>query len=124
MTAQRDDSRPDEARRQRRRRLLATLGVGLAGAYVAPTLFSFGQAHAWHGHDGRRSWPSRSRPSYSRPSRSRPSRYDGYHSHRHDHHHRRDDHYHRRDERYAHRDYRDDPIRLAEDILFGRPDRW
>lgn len=31
----------------RRRRLLALLGLGGVAAYVAPTLFTLGQAHAW-----------------------------------------------------------------------------
>ncbi|WP_163559808.1 hypothetical protein [Halomonas sp. NO4] len=58
--------------RRQRRRLLATLGVAAATAYVAPTLFTLGQAQARHGAvQGSR--PSRSRPSYSRPSRSHPS---------------------------------------------------
>jgi len=67
----RDPEGPDEQKRQSRRRLLASLGLGIAGAYVAPTLFSLGQAQAQHG--GGRSRPSYSRPSYSRPSYSRPS---------------------------------------------------
>jgi len=70
MTAQRDTESPNERKRQSRRRLLATLGIGIAGAYVAPTLFSLGQAQAQH---SRRSRPSFSRPGYSRPSYSRPS---------------------------------------------------
>nr|WP_205600832.1 hypothetical protein [Halomonas socia] len=74
----------------RRRKLLAALGLGGVAAYVAPTLFSLGQAQAQAWHDagivveigGRRhrrqrrgsySRPSYSRPSYSRPSYSRPS---------------------------------------------------
>lgn len=80
MKAQRHDTTPDEGKRLSRRRLLATLGVGIAGAYVAPTLFSLGQAHAWHDeprdrryHRSGDSHPSHSRPSYSRPSYSRPS---------------------------------------------------
>lgn len=96
------DSLPDETRR-RRRRLLATLGVGLAGAYVAPTLFSLGQVQAG-------SRPSHSRPSHSRPSYSRPSGGD--------HHTRRDRYRHRDDHRHeAHRD----GIRL---IISLRPSRW
>lgn len=98
-----NDSLSDETRR-RRRRLLATLGVGLAGAYVAPTLFSLGQAQAG------------SRPSYSRPSYSRPS---GRERHtRRDHHSRRDRYPHRDDHRHdAHRD----GIRL---VISLRPSRW
>ena len=72
----------------RRRKLLAALGLGGVAAYVAPTLFSLGQAQAWQdgriiveigGRERRRrrrgsySRPSYSRPSYSRPSYSRPS---------------------------------------------------
>lgn len=119
-----------EQHRQRRRRLLATLGAGLAGAYVAPTLFSVGQAQAGHRH----SHPSHSRPSWSRPSHSRPSRHDGAHrGHkraRHKHHH---DHYHRDDRRHSHReyerdrrrlrDYREDPVTIIEDIILGRPEQ-
>ncbi|WP_181421931.1 hypothetical protein [Halomonas sp. LBP4] len=91
MKAQRHDTTPDEGKRLNRRRLLATLGVGIAGAYVAPTLFSLGQAQAWHDEPRDRRYrrsgysrpsysrPSYSRPSYSRPSYSRPS--GGYHRH-------------------------------------------
>ncbi len=103
MKAQRHATPPEEGKRLSRRRLLATLGVGIAGAYVAPTLFSLGQAHAWHDEPRDRrsgySHPSHSRPSYSRPSYSRPSysrpsysRPSGgyhrhiYHYHTHDHH--------------------------------------
>ncbi|GAB2713184.1 hypothetical protein [Halomonas garicola] len=82
--------------RQRRRRLLAALGTGLAGAYVAPTLFSVGQARAGG---------SYSRPSYSRPSR--PSRYRGPY---------------RRERRRLH-EYEDEPVRILEDILLGPPRR-
>lgn len=60
---------------QSRRRLLTMIGVGLAGAYVAPTLFSLGQAQAGNWRNSY-SYPSYSRPSYSRPSYSRPSGYD------------------------------------------------
>ncbi|WNK21124.1 hypothetical protein P1P91_05460 [Halomonas piscis] len=87
--------------RKRRRRLLAALGTGLAGAYVAPTLFSVGQAQA----GGR--WSSYSRPSYSRPSYSRPSRYRGPY----------------RRERRRLREYEDEPVRILEDILLGPPRR-
>ncbi|NWN83076.1 MAG: hypothetical protein HLX48_08815 [Halomonas sp.] len=121
-----------EQHRQRRRRLLATLGAGLAGAYVAPTLFSVGQAQAGHRH----SHPSHSRPSWSRPSHSRPSRHDGAHrGHkraRHERHHDHD-HYHRDDRRHSHReyerdrrrlrDYREDPVTIIEDIILGRPEQ-
>ena len=85
MTERDPDKAADDATaaaaeaRLSRRRLLATLGVGIAGAYVAPTLFSLGHAHADHDTYGRRRYgsdgsrPSYSRPSYSRPSYSRPS---------------------------------------------------
>lgn len=114
--------------RQRRRRLLACLGAGVAGAYVAPTLFSVGQAQAWHPH----SHPSRSRPSWSRPSRSRPSRYDGAHRRhkqaRHKHHHYYRDDRHRSHREYQRdrrrlRDYREDPVTIIEDIILGRPEQ-
>ncbi|WP_355661157.1 hypothetical protein [Halomonas salifodinae] len=132
MTA--PDSTPsgDQAKRRQRRKLLATLGLGLTGAYVAPTLFSLGQAQAWDGRGRRRSRPSRprySRPSYSRPSYSRPSRYHGHRRGKRD---RRyeDRRYWGRDERYDRHvyrrvdDYRDDPARLVEDLIFGPPGRW
>lgn len=107
------DSLPDETRR-RRRRLLATLGVGLAGAYVAPTLFSLGQVQA--GSRLSHSRPSYSRPSYSRPSYSRPSGRERHY--RRDHHTRRDRYPHRDDHRHdAHRD----GIRL---VISLRPSRW
>lgn len=80
--------------RQRRRRLLTSLGVGLVGAYVAPTLFSVGQAQAWHS--------SYSRPSSFRYSYSRPSRYDHY-----------------RRERSRLREYNDDPLLILEDVILG-----
>ncbi|TDR52695.1 hypothetical protein DFP85_11119 [Halomonas ventosae] len=98
-----------DATRRRRRRLLATLGAGLAGAYVAPTLFSLGQAQAG-------SRPSYSRPSHSRPSYSRPSGRER-HPYR-DYHSRRDRYPHRDDRRHdAHRD----GIRL---VISLRPSRW
>lgn len=92
--------------RQRRRRLLAALGTGLAGAYVAPTLFSVGQARA----GGSYSRPSYSRPSYSRPSYSRPSRPSRYRGP------------YRRERRRLH-EYEDEPVRILEDILLGPPRR-
>lgn len=85
--------------RQSRRRLLTMLGVGLAGAYVAPTLFSLGQAQAG---DWRNSY---SRPSYSRPSYSHPS-YSGP-----------NDYEYRPRERVS--EYSDNPISILEDVLFG-----
>ena len=96
---------PDEKNdhRQSRRRLLTMIGVGLAGAYVAPTLFSIGQAQAsnWRNSYSR---PSYSRPSYSYPSYSRPSGYE----------------YRRRDRL---REYTEDPIRILEDAIFGTQKR-
>lgn len=64
-------------KRRSRRQVLASLGLGAAALYVAPTFLSMGQAEA----RGRRSRHSRSRPSYSRP--------------RHKHHARRDEQYYR-----------------------------
>ncbi len=76
-------------KRRSRRQVLASLGLGAAALYVAPTFLSMGQAEA----RGRRSRHSRSRPSYSRPSYSRP---------RHKHHARRDERYYRpHDRRWA-----------------------
>lgn len=108
---QQDDTAVEAAdsHRQRRRRLLGALGTGLVGAYVAPTLFSIGQARAgdrWE----RASRPSYSRPSYSRPSYSRPSRPSGYRGPY-------------RRERSRLRDYEDDPVRIIEDVLLGPPGR-
>lgn len=135
MSQQDHENAAAEQHRQRRRRLLATLGAGVASAYVAPTLLSVGQAHAWDG--GHRSRPSHSRPSWSRPSYSRPSRYDGgYRKEKrvyHEHHHHRDDGHYRKDDRYHSRrqyerdrrrlrEYREDPLTIVEDIVFGRPD--
>ncbi len=63
--------------RRSRRQVLASLGLGAAALYVAPTLLSMDQAEA---RDHGRSRPSRpghhrghSRPNFSRPSHSRPS---------------------------------------------------
>lgn len=101
-----------DSHRQRRRRLLATLGMGIAGAYVAPTLFSVGQAQAWDRRDRRYDSSSGAtrhgsyRHSYSRPSYSRPSGYD-----------------HRRRERSRLREYRDDPVLILEDVILGPPGR-
>lgn len=103
---------PEERKRRSRRRLLATLGLGVAGAYVAPTLFSIGQAQAWHG-DGRR---RRSRVSHSRYSRySRPSR-PRHAGHYLDRRRERDRHWH--DRRRDDRD-RDRPL-----IRINLPSRW
>lgn len=60
-------------KRRSRRQVLASLGLGAAALYVAPTLFSMGQAEAREHHSrSRYSRPSYSRPRYSRPSYSRP----------------------------------------------------
>lgn len=97
------DEEESNNHRQSRRRLLTMIGVGLAGAYVAPTLFSVGQAQAGHWRNSY-SRPSYSRPSYSRPSYSRPSGYE----------------FRRRDRV---REYTDDPIRILEDAIFGTQNR-
>lgn len=65
--------------RRSRRQVLASLGLGVAALYVAPTLLSMNQAQAHErrsrpsGHHRGRSRQSYSRQSYSRPSYSRPS---------------------------------------------------
>lgn len=61
-------------KRRSRRQVLASLGLGAAALYVAPTLFSMGQAEAREHHHSRSRYsrPSYSRPRYSRPSYSRP----------------------------------------------------
>lgn len=86
-----------------RRRLLGMLGVGLAAAYVAPTLFSVGQAEAGYRYNKRGSY---SRPSYSRPSYSKYSGYD-----------------YRGRERKRLREYRKDPVLILEDVILGPPRR-
>lgn len=60
-------------KRRSRRQVLASLGLGAAALYVAPTLMSMGQAEARGRHRSRPSHSRYSRPSYSRPSYSRPS---------------------------------------------------
>jgi hypothetical protein len=70
MSKEIDNSRKLLNKRRSRRQVLASLGLGAAALYVAPTLFSMGQAEARDHHH--RSRPSRSRPSYSRPHYSRP----------------------------------------------------
>lgn len=62
-------------KRRSRRQVLASLGLGAAALYVAPTLLSMNQAEARGRSRSRSSYsrPSYSRPSYSRPSYSRPS---------------------------------------------------
>ncbi|ASK19223.1 hypothetical protein CEK60_07850 [Halomonas sp. N3-2A] len=61
-------------KRRSRRQVLASLGLGAAALYVAPTLFSMGQAEAREHHHSRSRYsrPSYSRPRYSRHSYSRP----------------------------------------------------
>lgn len=63
------------SKRRSRRQVLASLGLGAAALYVAPTLFSMGQAEAREHHHSRSRYsrPSYSRPRYSRHSYSRPS---------------------------------------------------
>lgn len=111
MSKEIDNSRKLLNKRRSRRQVLASLGLGAAALYVAPTLFSMGQAEARdHYH---RSRPSRSRPSYSRPHYSRPhysrprySRPD-YSRARHSHqHHSRHGHGHGYPERYYSRPQR------------------
>lgn len=87
-----------------RRRLLTMLGVGIATAYVAPTLFSVGEAEArgWRGDRKNRS--SYKRGSYRRGSYSRGSGYDG-----------------RRRSRI--REYSEDPVLILEDVILGPPRR-
>ena len=86
-----------------RRRLLAMLGVGIATAYVAPTLFSVGEAQAWDRRDRRNRHGKRG--SYSRGSYSRGS-YD-YNGRK----------------RSRLRDYHDDPVLILEDVILGPPRR-
>lgn len=99
------DNELTSSHRQSRRRLLTTIGIGLAGAYVAPTLFTVAQAQPWR-REGSYSRPSYSRPSYSRPSYSRPSRYEPY-----------------RRERERIREYKDDPLLILEDVIHGTRQR-
>lgn len=91
----------------RRRRLLVTLGAGLAGAYVAPTLVNVARAEDRHhrGHHG-----------YHRSSYSRPS---GHHDHHYyeERHYYHDDYHHRR----RHHDHHDSSMHF--NILL-HPSRW
>lgn len=61
-------------KRRSRRQVLASLGLGAAALYVAPTLSSMGQAEAREHHHSRSRYSrsSYSRPRYSRHSYSRP----------------------------------------------------
>ena len=68
--------------RRSRRQVLASLGLGAAALYVAPTLLSMDQAEA---RGKKRSKPSYSRPSYSRSRYSRPHHSRPYHSRSHHH---------------------------------------
>ena len=86
-----------------RRRLLAMLGVGIATAYVAATLFSVGEAQAWDRRERRNRHGKRG--SYSRGSYSRGS-YD-YNGRK----------------RSRLRDYHDDPVLILEDVILGPPRR-
>ena len=87
-----------------RRRLLTMLGVGIVSAYVAPTLFSVGEAEARGWHEGRKKRGSYNRGSYYRGSYSRASGYDG-----------------RRRSRI--REYSEDPVLILEDVILGPPRR-
>ena len=69
MSDSTDNTKDLLSKRRSRRQVLASLGLGAAALYVAPTLLSMGQAEA---REHRHSRPSRSLPSYSRPSYSRP----------------------------------------------------
>ena len=69
MSDSTDNTKDLLSKRRSRRQVLASLGLGAAALYVAPTLLSMGQAEA---REHRHSRPSRARPSYSRPSYSRP----------------------------------------------------
>ncbi|AZM96194.1 hypothetical protein EI420_11105 [Vreelandella venusta] len=62
-------------KRRSRRQVLASLGLGAAALYVAPTLSSMGQAEAREHHHSRSRYSrsSYSRPRYSRHSHSRHS---------------------------------------------------
>ena len=88
---------------QQRRRLLGLLGMGIAAAYVAPTLFSVGQAEAGNRYNKRGSY---SRANYSRP---RYSKYSGYD--------------YRGRERSRIREYKKDPVLILEDVILGPPRR-
>ncbi|MGO3004945.1 MAG: hypothetical protein ACTIIR_09155, partial [Halomonas sp.] len=94
--------------RRSRRQVLASLGLGAATLYVAPTLLSMDQAQA-HGH---RSRPSYSRASYSRPSHSRPRHSRSNHS-RHRHANSHDNRRHGSSRGYESRAYRSRPDELS-----------
>ena len=94
--------------RRTRRQVLASLGLGAAALYVAPTLLSMDQAQA-HDH---RSRPSYSRASYSRPSHSRPRHSRPNHS-RHRHSNSHDNRRHGSSRGYESRAYRSRPDELS-----------
>ena len=81
MTSRLSD--PEAIDRERRRRLLATLGLGVAAAYVAPALFTVGQAQARGSGDFRvrASALSHFRGSFTGPSFTRPSFSHPHHHH-------------------------------------------
>lgn len=87
-----------------RRRLLTMLGVGIATAYIAPTLFSVGEAQARSWRNEGRHRGSYKRGSYSRGSYSWASGYEG-----------------RRRSRI--REYTEDPVLILEDVIYGPPRR-
>ncbi|WP_125199046.1 hypothetical protein [Guyparkeria sp. SCN-R1] len=92
----------------RRRRLLITLGAGVAGAYVAPTLVTVARAEPPH-HGGHGGHHGHSGPSYSRPS--------GHHRHYSERRYYRDKHHYRR----RHHDHHDSGMHF--NILL-HPSRW
>jgi len=116
MTDQRNQVKDQELRRweetavdgnqpcPQRRRLLSILAVGVATAYITPTLFSVGaaQARSWRDEDRYRGSYQRGR--YSRGSYSRGSGYQG-----------------RRRSRI--REYSEDPVLILEDVIYGPPRR-
>lgn len=88
-----------EKQQHRRRRLLTSLGLGVLGAYVAPTLFTVGEAQAQR------------RGSYSRPNY--PRRYAGSYSYSYSYPRGRSRN------RSRIRDYTEDPLLILEDAIIG-----
>ncbi|MEZ2721318.1 hypothetical protein ACBP46_07785 [Paenalcaligenes hominis] len=91
-------------KKQRRRRLLSSIGIGMLGAYVAPTFFTVGEAQAqW------RRQRSYSHPSYSRYRRSYSYSYSysapSYRA--------------LQRQRSRIRDYAEDPLLIIEDAITG-----
>lgn len=120
-----DELSAADCHRRRRRRLLASLGVGIAGAYVAPTLFSVGHAQAWdRRHDSHRQGSYR-HDSHRRNSYRRSSyRHSSYRRSSYRHGGSRPSGYeYRRRERSRIREYTDDPILILEDVILGPPKR-